>query len=51
MLSLLQHDLTELVDDEVLAYASNSILAILLGVDADNASRLLEFVLIDILVC
>lgn len=36
--SLLQHELLELVNDEVLADPSDAILAVLLGVDPDYAS-------------
>ena len=36
--SLFQHELLELVNDEVLAYSSHPILAVLLSVYADNAT-------------
>jgi len=48
-LSLFQHDLLEFMDDEVLPDASYAILAVLLGVDADDASGRLDLVLVDFL--
>ena len=44
MLPFLQHDLLELVDDEVLADASDSILAVLLSVNTYDAGRLLTLI-------
>ena len=44
--SLLQHELLELVNDEVLADPSDAILAVLLGVDPDNASWLLALLIL-----
>ena len=44
MLPFLQHDLLELVDDKVLADAGNSVLAVLLGVNAYDTICLLTFI-------
>ena len=44
MLPFLQHDLLELVDDKVLADASDSILAVLLSVNTYDAGRLLTLI-------
>ena len=49
VLPFLQHNLLELVDDKVLADASDSVLAILLGVNAYDASGLLTFIQLCIL--
>ena len=49
-LSLFQHELLELVDDEVLPNPSDSVLAILLSVDPDDACRLLTFLTVTLLV-
>ena len=44
MLPFLQHDLLELVDDEVLADPSDSVLAVLLSVNTYDAGRLLTLI-------
>ena len=38
-LSLLQHDFLEFVNDKVLPDAGDAVLAVLLGVDANDAGR------------
>ena len=48
--SLFQHELLELVDDEVLANSSDSVLAVLLGVDPDYACWLLTLLTVAFLV-
>ena len=48
-LSLFQHDLLEFVNDEVLPDTSDAILAVLLGVDAHDASGRLDLLLVDFL--
>ena len=48
--SLFQHELLELVDDEVLANSSDSVLAVLLGVDPDDACWLLTLLTVAFLV-
>ena len=46
----MQNELLELVNDEVLTDTSDSILAVLLGVDADNTSGLLALLSITFLI-
>ena len=48
--SLFQHEFLELVDDEVLPNPSDSVLAVLLSVDPDNACRLLTLLTVTLLV-
>ena len=48
-LSLLQHDFLEFVNDKVLPNAGDAVLAVLLGIDANDASRRLDLVLVNFL--
>ena len=50
LLLLFQHEFLQLVDDEVLAYPSDSVLAVLLGVNAHYAIRLLALLTVAFLV-